>query len=86
MIITIDQGVVRHIYTEKFEQVVGNTVITRASHVEPDENGTWKVDLSPIGGDTITGFKKRSEALEYEEGVVNQWLTKKSSLPSKTEL
>lgn len=78
MIITIDQGVVRHIYTEKFEQVDGNTTITRASHVEPDQNGSWQVDLSPIGGETVDGFKKRSDALEYEEGVVNQWLRKKS--------
>lgn len=83
MIIQIEDGKVRHIYTEKFDQIEGKTNVTRASHVEPDESGGWKVDFSPIGGEVVAGFKKRSEALQYEEGVVNEWLIKKSSLPSK---
>lgn len=43
--------------------------IKRASHVEPDPNnpGTWFVDLSPVGGPTITGYATRAQALAAEE-------------------
>lgn len=80
-IVISDGGVIEHIYTELFDLTAcGDSTITRASHVEPSENadGSWYVDLAPIGGEMVTGFAKRSEALKYEEERVNQWLKQKS--------
>jgi len=54
---------------------LGALDIKRASHVEPDEEnpGTWYVDLSPVDGPRMAGFKSRGEALTAEE----QWLNLK---------
>jgi hypothetical protein len=76
MIIVVEGGIVKYLYNENFEPIEGKTTITRASHVEPEENGKWSVDLSPINGEVVKGFDKRSDALKYEEGRVNQWLQK----------
>ena len=81
LIVISDGGVIEHIYTEQFDLTdCGDSQITRASHVEPSQNGdgSWYVDLAPIGGEVVHGFSKRSEALQYEEERVNQWLKQKS--------
>lgn len=40
--------------------------IQRASHVEPDAQGRWLTDLSPVHGPTLGPFAQRSEALAAE--------------------
>jgi len=64
-------GVVRCIYSEMLDlSAPGSPAISRASHVEPDQQGRWLADLSPVGGPTIGPFNHRSEALAAEQ----QWL------------
>ena len=45
---------------------LGQLNIRRASQVEPDANGRWHADLSPVGGPRLGPFAKRSEALAAE--------------------
>jgi hypothetical protein len=60
-------GQVRGIYGEEIAlEALGPMVISRASHVEPDDHGGWMADLSPVGGPVLGPFEKRSEALEAE--------------------
>jgi hypothetical protein len=64
-------GVVRCLYTEEFAlEALGRLTITRASYVEPDAQGRWHVDLSPVAGPRLGPFTRRSEALQAEE----RWL------------
>jgi hypothetical protein len=60
-------GLVRGIYGEEIAlDALGPLRISRASHVEPDEDGRWLADLSPVGGPILGPYDKRSEALEAE--------------------
>lgn len=60
-------GTVRCIYTEAIDlAAIGSPTITRASHVEPDQQGRWQADLSPVGGPVLGSFDRRSEALAAE--------------------
>ena len=60
-------GLVRGVYGEAINLAsLGTTSITRASHVEPNEEGRWLADLSPVGGPILGPFDRRSEALEAE--------------------
>jgi hypothetical protein len=45
---------------------LGPQQIRRASHVEPDEQGRWWVDLSPVTGPRLGPFDRRSDALASE--------------------
>ena len=66
-------GDVRFIYSEQLAlQDLGKPSITRASHVEPNPDGTWSADLSPVDGPILGPFTLRSHALNAE--VV--WLRK----------
>jgi hypothetical protein len=69
-------GAVRCIYDEKIDlSALGNPAISRASHVEPDQHGSWLVDLSPVGGPVLEPFKRRSEALAAEHAWLERhWL------------
>lgn len=69
-------GHVRMIYSETLDpHLFGRPTITRGSHVEPTENGTWNADLSPMGGPTLGPFSRRSEALDAELSWLQQhWL------------
>ena len=40
--------------------------IRRASHVEPDDDGRWFADLSPVEGPKLGPFALRSQALDAE--------------------
>ena len=65
-------GTVRCIYDEVFDLTqLGAAQITRASHVEPDDDGHWFADLSPLDGPLLGPFTRRSEALDAEVA----WLT-----------
>ena len=44
----------------------GAPYVTRASHVEPTEDGRWTADLSPVGGPVLGPYDLRDEALKAE--------------------
>ena len=66
------------IYSESIPlAVLGPLKIKRASHVEPDFNGRWIADLSPVDGPQLGPFDKRSDALAAEVRWLEQhWLTR----------
>jgi hypothetical protein len=70
-------GEVRCVYAEAIDlHVLGHPHITRASHVEPDEQGRWWADLAPAGGPRLGPFRLRTQALDAEQQWLNQhWLT-----------
>ena len=69
-------GQARCIYSEEIDlAVLGTLSISRGSHVEPDENGQWLVDLSPVGGPKLGPFAVRSVALAEEIAWLSRhWL------------
>jgi hypothetical protein len=71
-------GSVRCIYGEELElREIGKLQITRASHVEPDNEGCWWADMGPVDGPVLGPYGSRSEALGAERG----WLA--ARLPSR---
>jgi hypothetical protein len=68
MVLRIDpRGRVRCLYSEVLDlAALGDLSIRRASHVEPDAEGRWLADLSPVGGPVLGPFALRSEALAAE--------------------
>ena len=63
-------GAVTAIYGEVIDlQTLGHTTITRASHVEPDEQGRWFAQI--VDGPNLGPVAKRSEAVAAEIA----WLT-----------
>ncbi len=69
-------GVIRCIYSEEINlHVLGRTIITRGSHVEPDSQGRWFADLKPVGGPKLGPFPCRSQVLEAERAWLEEnWL------------
>ena len=69
-------GVVRCIYSEVLDlAALGSPAISRASHVEPDRQGRWWADLSPVNGPVLGPFGNRSEALAAERiWLETNWL------------
>ena len=64
-------GTVRCLYSEELAlHALGPLVISRGSHVEPNESGWWLADLAPVGGPRLGPFVRRSAALQAER----QWL------------
>ena len=64
-------GRVVAVYTEALElRALGTTTIRRASHIEPDVNGSWWADLAPVGGPKLGPYDLRSAALAAE----SSWL------------
>ena len=62
-------GGFKAIYSDEIADVVrdvGPVKITRASMVEPDENGQWVADMSPREGPKSQPFITRQEALDWE--------------------
>ena len=72
-------GNIRTLYCEEIDlQKLGKMQISRGSYVEPNENGQWMVDLSPLFGPTLGPYSKRSEALQAEiEWIEERWLQPK---------
>ncbi len=69
------QGQVVGLYGEQIDlKALGRVSIQRASHVEPDEDGRWWVDLTPLHGPRLGPFGYRSEALTAEEAWIASWL------------
>jgi hypothetical protein len=71
-------GTVRAVYSEEIDlSAFGHPLMTRASHVEPDEQGCWHADLTPIGGPILGSFPMRSEALDAElTWLRTHWLSR----------
>ena len=69
-------GTVRCIYSEQIDLAqLGRPAIARASHVEPDAEGRWSADLSPVDGPRLGPFARRSEALAQETSWLEaHWL------------
>lgn len=64
-------GVIRCVYGEAVDLCcLGSPDIRRASHVEPDTQGAWWADLTPVDGPRLGPFARRSQALDAER----QWL------------
>ncbi len=72
----------RCIYIETIQLAeLGNLKIQRASHVEPDAQGCWFADLSPVDGPMLGPFAQRSEALAAEVAWLREhWLGKQRSI------
>ena len=72
-----NRGQTRCIYDESIDLAsLGRLSIARASHVEPDQQGNWVVDLAPVGGPNLGPFRHRSQALAAEQGWLHEnWLT-----------
>ena len=75
-LIVSPDGTIRAVYAEAIDLgVLGHLVISRASHVEPDDSGRWLADLTPVAGPVLGPFDLRSEALEAERvWLVTNWL------------
>jgi hypothetical protein len=76
-LVVLRDGTVRAIYAEDIDLGhFGSPSITRASHVEPDEDGRWSADLLPVNGPILGPFDRRSDALEAELSWLEaNWLT-----------
>ena len=70
-------GNVRCVYDEAIDlSVLGRLSIKRGSRVEPDQEGHWMADLSPVKGPTLGPFANRSAALRAELAWLHEhWLT-----------
>ncbi len=65
------QGQVRCLYDETIPLAsLGQLTIRRAAIVEPDADGSWHADLTPVGGPVLGPFSRRSQALAAEQ----RWL------------
>ena len=75
-LIVSPDGTIRAVYAEAIDLgVLGHLVISRASHVEPNDSGRWLADLTPVAGPVLGPFDLRSEALEAERAwLVTNWL------------
>ena len=68
------QGGIRCLYSEAIDLTfLGPLSIRRASHVEPDEQGQWWADLSPMNGPKLGPFAARSAALTRRFTVNSCW-------------
>lgn len=68
-------GLVQGVYSDDFDyRKLGEVNIRRASHVEPNEDGRWIADLSPVQGPKLGPFEKRSEALDAEKEYLDSLL------------
>ena len=64
-------GKLRCVYAETIDLArIGRLRISRASHVEPDEEGRWFADLAPVSGPKLGPYPRRSDALNAEA----EWL------------
>jgi len=76
-------GNVRMVYDESIDLTsIGHVSISRGSHVEPNDEGQWMADLSPVNGPVLGPFPQRSDALRAEIAWLHEhWLMPLGSLP-----
>jgi hypothetical protein len=72
-------GRVRCLYDEVVDLAsLGTLTIQRGSHVEPDAQGRWLADMTPVAGPTLGPFQRRSEALAAERAWLERnWLCRR---------
>ena len=74
-------GRTRCVYSDEIPlREFGQLRIERASHVEPNDQGEWVADLSPVSGPTIGPFSKRTDAIAAEV----QWLRDNWLMPTNS--
>jgi hypothetical protein len=68
MQVRIKNGKVRFVYNDALSGLMqmGASKVARASHVEPNVDGKWEADLSPVGGPVLGPYDKRKTALDAE--------------------
>lgn len=67
------RGIIRCLYDEAIDlTALGPGHIERASHVEPDADGSWWADLSPVDGPGLGPFDLRSQALAAEQNWIEE--------------
>lgn len=78
-ILILPSGNARCIYGESIPlHQLGKISIRRGSHVEPDPEGRWYADLSPVNGPKRGPFETRTEALAAEvQWLEENWLNEK---------
>jgi hypothetical protein len=70
-LVVAHDGSVNCIYDEALDlRTLGRLTIKRASHVEPDINGSWWADMAPSRGPCLGPFGARSEALAAERNCL----------------
>jgi hypothetical protein len=76
LLLVLTTGEIRCLYDEMIDLTqLGQPAITRASHVEPDADGEWWADLSPVEGPQLGPFQHRTEALGAEQSwLETNWL------------
>ena len=69
-------GKARCVYDEAIDLTkVGQISIQRGSHVEPNQEGQWTADLSPVNGPVLGPFMTRTDALRAEVAWLHEhWL------------
>jgi hypothetical protein len=67
-------GTIRFVYDDELEALkyAGPSSTRRASFVEPDRNGLWVADLSPIDGPVFGPFRLRKTALDAERDWIEE--------------
>ena len=69
-------GAARCLYGEAIDlSSLGELQISRASHVEPNADGQWLADLTPLAGPVLGPFAARRDALVAEAAwITEHWL------------
>lgn len=77
IIISADGESISGIYDDNLAPLLraGQTTVKRASHVEPDENGYWRADMSPMGGPVLQPRVLRATALADERKWLYEHMT-----------
>jgi len=77
-IVVTPKGIARSVYDDRLNlRGLGAPDIQRGSHVEPNADGLWSADLSPVGGPQLGPFDKRSDAIAAEVAWLQEhWLTR----------
>jgi hypothetical protein len=64
----LPDGSMQFLYNDSLRPLMeeGKATVTRASDVEPNEEGKWTADLSRVGGPILGPFEFREDALAAE--------------------
>lgn len=69
-LVIAQDGSVRAIYSDAVQAFLGQAGlrgdVARASHVEPNADGSWGADMAPVAGPVLGPFPTRAAALSAE--------------------
>ena len=69
-------GELRYIWSDDLGRLLlplqGVRQISRASHVEPTDDGNWTADMGPVGGPVLGPYSYRQDALAAETAWLQQ--------------